>query len=86
MPFTVTVTALNSSTYVAVPMPFARKGRVRIQLRTAADCYLAGDAAGATYFTLKSGAYLEMDVNMDGPGLYAKAAAATPSLEVVGVS
>jgi hypothetical protein len=80
---------LNASTYTAIPVDaYSVEKTFLLQCDSAIDVYLSDTLAGSKKITLKSGtsmAIASVPANQDGAYilLYAKAASATPKLQIV---
>ena len=84
------VVALNASTFVAISVPMNEGEKTYVlQCDANIDVSLANDSAGTDLFTLKAGSSLAVSSAPSKPGsttftlFYAKAASATPNMQIL---
>lgn len=89
---TLPVIALNASSFVPVLVPMNEGEKTFVlQCDAAIDVSLANDSAGTDLFTIKSGSSLAVSLAPSKPGqasftiCYAKAASATPNMQILQV-
>ena len=81
---------LNASTFTAINLgPDPNIKSITLQCDGSTDVYLSDTSAGTNFFTLKSGTSLFMDIRyaidiVAKDVIFAKAASATPKLQILG--